>query len=104
MKREDILATSRKENQNGDEKERLIIFKSQIYAVIFVVLIGVIIFLINNSCGQPNYDILALIWCAPCGSFAYQAVENKDKGKAVVAALMFILVIFNLVKYSLMVM
>ena len=104
MKKEEILATSRKENKNGDEKEKFTMAKSETCAVILMVVIGVIIFFINNSCGQPNSDILALIWCVPCGSFAYQAFGNKDKIKGCCAAIMCIFVISSLVEYVSVVM
>ena len=58
-RKEEILARSKRENRNGDERERSIRIQGESFSLIFILLMGCLLYTSKNVamitvCGRPN--------------------------------------------------
>ncbi|MEI3307129.1 MAG: DUF6442 family protein [Dysosmobacter sp.] len=61
-RKEEILARSKRENRNGDERERTIRIQGESFSLIFILLMGIVLIAWKRAHGLPDEDVLAMFW------------------------------------------
>ena len=79
MNKEEILARSRQENQDGDERERTLSMKAKAAGAIGMAIMFVILVCVKMARGQNVYDLLALYFSffAASDIFQYRLIKEK---------------------------
>ena len=79
MNKNEILAKSRKENLNGDEREKNIRLCRDAFSVWGLLILGFIIMIMKVWQGQSPADIVSLFFCVSGIGFAYEGIRVKSK-------------------------
>ena len=62
LTREEILERSKRENRNGDERERTVRVQGESFSLIFVFLIGLALIAWKRFHSLPDEDVLVMFW------------------------------------------
>ena len=84
LSREEILEKSRRENRNGDERERTIRMEGESFSLLFVFLMGLILLTWKRVHGLPHEDVLTMFWTACVANRVYRLTRRR--GAALLAA------------------
>lgn len=79
MKKEDLLEKSRKENEQGDEREEQVALFSFGYGAIVVTLLCIVFSIIKAVQGERFYEFGAIIfgYLSACGFYRFLKTKNK---------------------------
>ena len=58
-RKEEILARSKRENRNGDERERTIRIQGESFSLIFILLMGIVLIAWKRAHGLPDEDVMS---------------------------------------------
>lgn len=62
LTREEILERSKRENRNGDERERTVRVQGESFSLIFVFLMGLALIAWKRFHSLPDEDVLVMFW------------------------------------------
>ena len=99
LSREEILEKSRRENRNGDERERTIRMEGESFSLLFVFLMGLILLTWKRVHGLPDEDVLTMFWTACVANRLYRLTQRKNTFDLVTLLLSLALLAWNLVKF-----
>ena len=99
MEKQEILEKSRRENENQDERERIIRIQGESFSLIFVFGIGLLLTTWKMAHGIPVGDILSMFWACSLGCYLYKAVNLKQRSQLLLALVCLAFLVYNLVRY-----
>lgn len=99
MNKEEILAMSRKENENGDEMERLAVMGSMKWTYIVMVLCAGVFSFIRSGQGYPVMDLTATVALSVAAGHIYRYVKCRERSSLIIAAVMIAVSIFSAVRF-----
>lgn len=99
MKKEEILAKSRQENKNADERERQIKDASMKWTYIAMVITAAIFAFIRAEQGYPMMDLCATVAISVCAGQFYRFVKDSDKNSLLVAGIMLLVFIMATIRF-----
>ena len=79
MNKEEILEKSRKENQGGDERERMLSMKAKSFGAVGMAIMFIILICVNLARKENAYDLFALYFSFFAASDVFQYHLLKDK-------------------------
>ncbi|MBU3875418.1 hypothetical protein HGO97_006280 [Faecalicatena sp. AGMB00832] len=83
MKKEEILARSKKENIYGDEREKVIRTKRDAFSLWGLIVLGLIIMVIKLFRAESPADIISILFCTAGLAFTYEGLKLKKKLTAI---------------------
>ena len=98
-RKEEILARSKRENRNGDERERTIRIQGESFSLIFILLMGIVLIAWKRAHGLPDEDVLAMFWMSCLASRVYRLSQRRDKSVGITAVISLAFLVYNLVKF-----
>ena len=99
MERQAILEKSRRENRNGDERERTIRIEGESFSLLFALLMGLILLVWKRAHGLPDEDVLCMFWTACVANRVYRLTRRRDTSDVVTLLLSLAFLVWNLVKF-----
>ena len=99
MERQEILEKSRRENRNGDERERTIRIEGESFSLLFALLMGLILLIWKRVHGLPDEDVLCMFWTACVANRVYRLTRRRDTSDVVTLLLSLAFLGWNLVKF-----
>ena len=99
LSREEILEKSRRENRNGDERERTIRIEGESFSLLFALLMGLILLVWKRVHGLPDEDVLCMFWTACVANRVYRLTRRRDTSDVVTLLLSLAFLAWNLVKF-----
>ena len=99
MERQEILEKSRRENRNGDERERIIRIEGESFSLLFALLMGLILLIWKRVHGLPDEDVLCMFWTACVANRVYRLTRRRDTSDVVTLLLSLAFLVWNLVKF-----
>ena len=99
MDKDKILEKSRKENELGDEREKLINDKSNSLYLTFLMITGIVIIAWDLYHDIDVSRILAMFWAGCLGQYIFRYCKTKNKTNMTISILSFILLIKNLAEH-----
>ena len=99
MERQEILEKSRRENRNGDERERTIRIEGESFSLLFALLMGLILLFWKRAHGLPDEDVLCMFWTACVANRLYRLTRRRDTSDVVTLLLSLAFLVWNLVKF-----
>ena len=99
MERQEILEKSRRENRNGDERERIIRIEGESFSLLFALLMGLILLVWKRVHGLPDEDVLCMFWTACVANRVYRLTRRRDTSDVVTLLLSLAFLVWNLVKF-----
>ena len=99
MERQEILEKSRRENRNGDERERIIRIEGESFSLLFALLMGLILLVWKRVHGLPDEDVLCVCWTACVANRVYRLTRRRDTSDVVTLLLSLAFLAWNLVKF-----
>lgn len=99
MERQEILEKSRRENRNGDERERTIRIEGESFSLLFALLMGLILLVWKRAHGLPDEDVLCMFWTACVANRVYRLTRRRDTSDVVTLLLSLAFLAWNLVKF-----
>lgn len=99
MERQEILEKSRRENRNGDERERTIRIEGESFSLLFALLMGLILLVWKRAHGLPDEDVLCMFWTACVANRVYRLTQRRDTSDVVTLLLSLAFLAWNLVKF-----
>ena len=99
MERQEILEKSRRENRNGDERERTIRIEGESFSLLFVFLMGLVLLFWKRAHGLPDEDVLCMFWTACVANRVYRLTRRRDTSDVVTLLLSLAFLAWNLVKF-----
>lgn len=99
MERQEILERSRRENRNGDERERTIRIEGESFSLLFALLMGLILLAWKRVHGLPDEDVLCMFWTACVANRVYRLTRRRDASDVVTLLLSLAFLAWNLVKF-----
>ena len=99
MERQEILEKSRRENRNGDERERTIRIEGESFSLLFALLMGLILLVWKRVHGLPDEDVLCMFWTASVANRVYRLTRRRDTSDVVTLLLSLAFLAWNLVKF-----
>ena len=99
MERQEILEKSRRENRNGDERERTIRMEGESFSLLFALLMGLILLVWKRAHGLPDEDVLCMFWTACVANRLYRLTRRRDTSDVVTLLLSLAFLAWNLVKF-----
>lgn len=99
MERQEILEKSRRENRNGDERERTIRIEGESFSLLFVFLVGMVLLFWKRAHGLPDEDVLCMFWTACVANRVYRLTRRRDTSDVVTLLLSLAFLAWNLVKF-----
>ena len=99
MERQEILEKSRRENRNGDERERTIRIEGESFSLLFALLMGLILLFWKRTHGLPYEDVLCMFWTACVANRVYRLTRRRDTSDVVTLLLSLAFLAWNLVKF-----
>ena len=99
MERQEILEKSRRENRNGDERERTIRIEGESFSLLFALLMGLILLVWKRAHGLPDEDVLCMFWTACVANRIYRLTRRRDTSDVVTLLLSLAFLAWNLVKF-----
>lgn len=97
MNREEVLKMA--QNENSDEREVQIKDKSLRWTYITMVIVAAIFAFIREQNGLPMMDLCATVGASVCTGQIYRFIRTKKKEYLVVGIIMFIVVIFAVIRF-----
>ena len=91
MEKQEILEKSRRENRNGDERERTVRVQGESFSLLFVVW--------KRIHGLPDADVLAMFWTACAASRLYRLTQRRNTSDVVTLLISLAFLIWNLVQF-----
>ena len=99
MERQEILEKSRRENRNGDERERTIRIEGEPFSLLMALLMGLILLVWKRVHGLPDEDVLCMFWTACVANRVYRLTRRRDTSDVVTLLLSLAFLAWNLVKF-----
>ena len=99
MERQEILEKSRRENRNGDERERTIRIEGESFSLLFALLMGLILLVWKRVHSLPDEDVLCMFWTACVANRVYRLTRRRDTSDVVTLLLSLAFLVWNLVKF-----
>lgn len=99
MERQEILEKSRRENRNGDERERTIRIEGESFSLLFALLMGLILLIWKRVHGLLDEDVLCMFWTACVANRVYRLTRRRDTSDVVTLLLSLAFLVWNLVKF-----
>ena len=99
MERQEILEKSRRENRNGDERERTIRIEGESFSLLMALLMGLILLVWKRAHGLPDEDVLCMFWTACVANRVYRLTRRRDTSDVVTLLLSLAFLAWNLVKF-----
>ena len=99
LSREEILEKSRRENRNGDERERTIRMEGESFSLLFVFLMGLILLTWKRVHGLPDEDVLTMFWTACVANRVYRLTRRRNTSDIVALLISLAFLIWDLVKF-----
>ena len=99
MGREEILEKSKRENRNGDERERSIRIQGESFGLAFVFLMGVVLIAWKRFHGLPDEDVMAMFWTACVANRVYRLTQRRSVSDIITLLISLALLAWNLVKF-----
>ena len=99
LTREEILERSKRENRNGDERERTVRVQGESFSLILVFLVGVVIVIFNRLHGLPANSVLAMFWASCVGNRLYRLTKRRNASDIVTLGISLAFLAYNLVKF-----
>lgn len=90
MNKEEILAKSRKENKNNDERELRVKDKSMTFSYIVMVIMAGAFTYIRAGNSLPIMDLCATVCGSVCAGMAYRFFRTKRTEYGIIALITFI--------------
>ena len=99
MEKQEILEKSRRENRNGDERERTVRIQGESFSLILVLLVGLVLLVWKRTHGLPDADVLAMFWTAFAASRLYRLTQRRNTSDVVALLISLAFLIWNLVQF-----
>ena len=99
MEKQEILEKSRRENRNGDERERTVRIQGESFSLLFVLLVGLVLLVWKRTHGLPDADVLAMFWTAFAASRLYRLTQRRNTSDVVALLISLAFLIWNLVQF-----
>ena len=99
MEKQEILEKSRRENRNGDERERTVRVQGESFSLLFVLLVGLVLLVWKRTHGLPDADVLAMFWTAFAASRLYRLTQRRNTSDVVTLLISLAFLIWNLVQF-----
>ena len=99
MERQEILEKSRRENRNGDERERTIRIEGESFSLLMALLMGLVLLAWKRAHGLPDEDVLCMFWTACVANRLYRLTRRRDTSDVVTLLLSLAFLVWNLVKF-----
>ena len=99
LSREEILEKSRRENRNGDERERTIRIEGESFSLLMALLMGLVLLAWKRAHGLPDEDVLCMFWTACVANRLYRLTRRRDTSDVVTLLLSLAFLVWNLVKF-----
>ena len=99
MEKQEILEKSRRENRNGDERERTVRIQGESFSLLFVLLVGLVLLVWKRIHGLPDADVLAMFWTAFAANRLYRLTQRRDTSDVVMLLISLAFLIWNLVQF-----
>ena len=99
MERQEILEKSRRENRNGDERERTIRIEGESFSLLMALLMGLVLLAWKRAHGLPYEDVMCMFWTACVANRVYRLTRRRDTSDIVTLLISLALLIWNLVKF-----
>ena len=90
LTREEILERSKRENRNGDERERTVRVQGESFSLIFVFLMGLALI---------DEDVLVMFWTSCAASRIYRLTQRRNASDIVTLGISLAFLAYNLVKF-----
>ena len=99
MEKQEILEKSRRENRNGDERERTVRVQGESFSLLFVLLVGLVLLVWKRTHGLPDADVLAMFWTACVANRLYRLTQRRNTSDVVTMLISLAFLIWNLVQF-----
>lgn len=99
MKKEEILAKSKKENIYGDEREKEVRTKRDAFSVWGLVILGIILMIIKLLRTEFPADIISLLFCSSGLGFTYEGIKLKKKWTLICGIVLMLLAVYYFYKF-----
>ena len=99
MEKQEILEKSRRENRNGDERERTVRIQGESFSLLSVLLVGLVLLVWKRTHGLPDADVLAMFWTAFAASRLYRLTQRRNTSDVVTLLISLAFLVWNLVKF-----
>ena len=99
MEKQEILEKSRRENRNGDERERTVRVQGESFSLLFVLLVGLVLLVWKRTHGLPDADVLAMFWTACVANRLYRLTQRRNTSDVVTLLISLAFLVWNLVKF-----
>ena len=99
MEKQEILEKSRRENRNGDERERTVRVQGESFSLVFVLLVGLVLLVWKRTHGLPDADVLAMFWTACVANRLYRLTQRRNTSDVVTLLISLAFLVWNLVKF-----
>ena len=100
MNKEEILAKSRKENQDHDERELQVKDKSMTFSYIAMIVLAAVFTSIRAGQGLPMMDLCATVCGSVCAGMAYRFFRTKKTEYCILALITFIVMIVAVIRFA----
>ncbi len=99
LTREEILERSKRENRNGDERERTVRVQGESFSLIFVFLMGLALIAWKRFHSLPDVDVLVMFWTSCAASRIYRLTQRRNASDIVTLGISLAFLAYNLVKF-----
>ena len=99
MERQEILEKSRRENRNGDERERTIRIEGESFSLLMALLMGLVLLAWKRAHGLPDEDVLCMFWTACVANRLYRLTRRRNASDIVTLLISLAFLGYNLVKF-----
>lgn len=99
MKKEEILARSKKENLIQDEREKDIRVHRDAFSVVGILIFGFLIMAIKLYRTQSPADIISLLFSMSVFGFLYEGIHLKNKWTVTAGVIFLLLAIYFFYKF-----
>ena len=99
LRKEEILSRSRRENRNGDEREKTVRIQGESFSLIFVFVLGIVLLGWKRAHGLPDEDVLAMFWVSCVANRLYRLTQRRDVSDVVTLLIFLAFLGYNLVKF-----
>ncbi len=100
MNKEEILAKSRKEYKNNDERELQVKDKSMTFSYIVMIIMAAVFTYIRAGQGLPMMDLCATVCGSVCAGMAYRFFRTKKTEYCILALITFIVMIVAIIRFA----
>lgn len=99
LRKEEILSRSRRENRNGDEREKTVRIQGESFSLIFVFVLGIVLLGWKRAHGLPDEDVLSMFWVSCVANRLYRLTQRRDISDVVTLLISLAFLGYNLVKF-----